>query len=832
MENIKHETKYLRTISLFSGAGGKDLGFLNAGFDIIWANDINKEAAKTYKENIGDHIVCGDLNESLDQIPSHDVLLAGFPCQPFSMMGSQKGFDDERGTLFFTIQEILKKHDTKIIVLENVRNLLSHDEGKTFKKMQHILEELGYNIFYKVLNSSDYGIPQTRRRIFIVGFNTKYYPNINFVFPKEKELKVKMQDFLDEDVDQKYFLSEKILKTILASGTKNYSAKAEIDLKIARPLTATMHKMHRASQDNYVTDNINRAKFENNEKPISNIRRLTPNECRKLQGFPSTWKQVVSNTQAYIQYGNAVTVDLAYYLAKEVFNTIKNYKTIDKMIDKKSYSLFPSSYENLSSSLKKDTIEIITALKKSIVEIYDIKTFNNEINLDNVKSFLKKIGILDNISDYIHFKELLKKDAKEFEAVISSFIKLNIDETKLDENILKYFDFYRKQKLNEALNSSKPTIVDFFCGSGGLSLGFKHEGFRSILANDIEESCIKTYNFNNLEIKKENCVLGDIKDVIENVDKYVGAENVDIILGGPPCQSFSMANRQRIIDDPRNVLYKHYVKAVEKLKPKFFVMENVKGMLDVANQVIEDFHNLESVDYDISYEIFNAYDFSVPQNRERIIYIGVRSDLKIKSIDVLKEVCELKDKSKKFTLGDAIKDLRELKPFTIKNATELDTIESGKKIERNLLLEKNEYVNLINLNKKVSLIYNHKTRFNNDRDIEIFGKMLPGDKSDSPRIADIMPYQSRKDIFKDKYFKLDFDKRCKAITAHMKFDCNMYIHPNQARGLTPREAARVQSYPDNYLFLGPYTKTYMQIGNSVPPLMSNIFAKVIKKYLK
>ena len=119
----------------------------------------------------------------------------------------------------------------------------------------------------------------------------------------------------------------------------------------------------------------------------------------------------------------------------------------------------------------------------------------------------------------------------------------------------------------------------------------------------------------------------------------------------------------------------------------------------------------------------------------------------------------------------------------------------------------------------------------NDRDIEIYGRMLPGDKSDSPRIADIMPYKSRNDIFKDKYYKLIYSNICKTITAHMKFDCNMYIHPTQARGLTPREAARIQSYPDSFFFLGPYTKTYQQIGNSVPPLMARAIGEEVIKYI-
>ena len=137
----------------------------------------------------------------------------------------------------------------------------------------------------------------------------------------------------------------------------------------------------------------------------------------------------------------------------------------------------------------------------------------------------------------------------------------------------------------------------------------------------------------------------------------------------------------------------------------------------------------------------------------------------------------------------------------------------------------------VNDNRIFPLILNHKARYNNDRDIKIFTKLNPGDLSDDPKIADIMPYTRRNGIFRDKYYRLCTDKPCKTITAHMEYDGNMYIHPDQARGLTPREAARIQTYPDNYFFCGPYTKTYAQIGNSVPPLIAKTIAEVIKKYV-
>ena len=327
METIKYRQRHLKTVSLFAGAGGLDLGFLNAGFDIIWANDFDKYAVQSYRANVGDHIVEGDIANLWGEIPSHEVLIGGFPCQPFSMMGKQKGFEDERGTLFFNIQQILEKHNPNIIVLENVKGLENHDNGKTFEKMRNILEsDLGYKLFWKVLNTADFGIPQTRRRLFIVGFKNEFYESqhIEFTFPSAINLEDRtVINLLDKTVDKRYFLSDRILPTILSSGTGKYYSRAEINLNIARPLCATMHKMHRASQDNYYTDDINRGKFEDTEeKRISNVRRLTPNECRKLQGFPSDWKQVVSDTQAYRQFGNAVTVDVAYNLAMSIVRSL------------------------------------------------------------------------------------------------------------------------------------------------------------------------------------------------------------------------------------------------------------------------------------------------------------------------------------------------------------------------------------------------------------------------------------------------------------------------------------------------------------------------------
>lgn len=393
-------------------------------------------------------------------------------------------------------------------------------------------------------------------------------------------------------------------------------------------------------------------------------------------------------------------------------------------------------------------------------------------------------------------------------------------------SVRKYCNRYINTRRKLA-NSNKLQMVDLFCGAGGLSLGFIQEGFTTVLANDIEECCVDTYAHNHPETPRDHIVLGDIRLVTDHLEELLKDKNVDIVVGGPPCQGFSMANRQRLIDDPRNKLYKSYVEIVKRVQPKFFVMENVKGMLSVANQVKEDF---QSIGYSVECKVLNAKDFGVPQNRERLIYIGNRIGIDNKSI--FEELEALSLKIPNHVLGDALAGLRSLVASRKKNATEQGSQESGYKIEKNECDNPNDYVEYLNQGCQMKLTLNHKARYNNDRDIEIFGRLYQGDRSDDPKIADIMPYARRNNIFKDKYFKLEEDKVCKTITAHMKFDCNMYIHPTQARGLTPREAARVQSYPDDYYFRGAYTKTYMQIGNSVPPLLGRAIASVIKKYME
>lgn len=453
--------------------------------------------------------------------------------------------------------------------------------------------------------------------------------------------------------------------------------------------------------------------------------------------------------------------------------------------------------------------EIVPKMKNdkkriSFKEFYGV-TVENDYYKSLGKALIEKVN---NENEYRWLKDLDYDWVLENEHPLSNFSPL-----------------YRREKQESSKNPMN-TLVDLFSGAGGMSLGFVQEKFEVSFANDIEESCIKTYIHNHPSIPHENVVLGDIDSVLDDITDYLRFDDVDVVIGGPPCQGFSMANRQRIKDDPRNKLYKYFIEAVNVLQPKVFVMENVKGMLNVAKQVVEDF---SEIGYFTSYTVLNAKDYGVPQNRERIFFVGTKNLGDSESI--IDNIKSKENYKKIFHLKDALFGLPSLEASTTRNATNAYDKSGGLVLPKNNE-ESNDYLDLINNHKETFTILNGKARYNNDRDIEIYRRLKQGEDSTSESIADIMPYASRNHIFKDKYFKLIENDFCKTITAHMQFDCNMYIHPNQARGLTPREAARVQSYPDNYLFLGPYTKTYMQIGNSVPPLLSRVFAQEIKDYLK
>ena len=371
----------------------------------------------------------------------------------------------------------------------------------------------------------------------------------------------------------------------------------------------------------------------------------------------------------------------------------------------------------------------------------------------------------------------------------------------------------------------KFTFVDLFAGCGGLSLGMEQAGFAPVFANEIWDVAAETYR-RNRGMKESQVFVGDINYLVSHLADFPIPKNVTLVCGGPPCQGFSMANRQRVLDDPRNHLYKAYLEFLAKVRPQCFVMENVRGMASRIDEIIDNFKTMLGGDYAFDYALLNAVDYGVPQNRVRFILIGNRLGIDPKKIfaDIQRE------KRTGFVLRDAIDGLPELGHKAEKGKSEEESDAVGY-FERPFDYPKTAYYKFINGGREVTSLYNHKNRYNNPRDIEIYTRLPQGGNSLHPSIADIMPYARRNGIFKDKYFKLEEDKVCKTITSHMKFDCNMYIHPWFARGLTAREAARIQTFPDDFVLYGPQNSWYGQVGNAVPVKLAAAIGKGLMKNL-
>jgi DNA (cytosine-5)-methyltransferase 1 len=366
----------IRVGSLFSGIGAFEhaLQRLNLTHEIVFAGDIDPHVKRSYfgnyfvsEQSWHNDITTFSAKKFKDEI---DILVGGSPCQAFSMVGKRMGLEDIRGTLFYDYARIVNETKPKVFIYENVKGLTNHANGRTWTIVQDVFHELGYKIYAQILNSKDFGIPQHRERIFIIGFKD---PKFQFEFPSPIKLERTMQDFLEDftdskyylkdkgikfvtssknknkrytqingdimlcqkanqqfnwhgdfifkevqenefdefvfdvsKVEEKYYLSDKVRNYVLAGGTKNFKTSTKTDLKIARPLLQTMHKMHRAGVDNYVTHFKGR------------IRKLTPRECVRLMGFRDDFKIVVSDTQMYRQAGNSIVVDVLIALLKQM----------------------------------------------------------------------------------------------------------------------------------------------------------------------------------------------------------------------------------------------------------------------------------------------------------------------------------------------------------------------------------------------------------------------------------------------------------------------------------------------------------------------------------
>lgn len=307
-------TNTFKTIDLFAGIGGIRLGFQYYGCENVFSSEWDKHAQSMYETNFNEKPF-GDINLIMpEDIPDHDILLAGFPCQPFSIAGKGLGFSDTRGTLFFNIESILKAKNPTAFLLENVKRLTTHDSGRTFKVILDKLNGLGYTVYHKVLNSLDYGVPQKRERIYIVGFKDK----IHFEFPKPLGFYNPLSEFLekDEDVPVNYFISENLKQ-------KRFQA-----VKGAPPYPSIWHENIGGNISALPYSCALRAGGSYNYLVVNGVRRLTGREMLKLQGFPDDFVINIPYSQVRKVAGNSVTVSVIKSIAYEIIKALNERQPV------------------------------------------------------------------------------------------------------------------------------------------------------------------------------------------------------------------------------------------------------------------------------------------------------------------------------------------------------------------------------------------------------------------------------------------------------------------------------------------------------------------------
>lgn len=377
------------------------------------------------------------------------------------------------------------------------------------------------------------------------------------------------------------------------------------------------------------------------------------------------------------------------------------------------------------------------------------------------------------------------------------------------------------------------TFIDLFCGCGGFSLGMKKAGFHELASIDFDPHATHVFKHNFPEsgvvFARDIATIGSL----EFMDS-INHNPVDVIVGGPPCQGFSIARRvdgsnhgDRLIDDSRRDLYVEYLRFLDFIEPKAFIFENVLGITSTSGGAFLEriINGAQARDYHISKFLVNVSDFAVPQKRRRIILIGTREKRFNLSYTDIVSYAKLE---KPMMLGEAIMDLPEIHAGGGSEIMAYDLLRRQKHLEK----YGNRFISFFELQDDVDL-YNHKARVHSERDIRDFSRLSEGETSaQALKRGQFMEFPYKRDHFKDRYTKQHREKLSSTIVAHMAKDGLMFIHPTQERTLTPREAARLQSFPDWFTFPVPPTHQYKLIGNAIPPRLAYFFGLAIKDWLE
>lgn len=377
----------------------------------------------------------------------------------------------------------------------------------------------------------------------------------------------------------------------------------------------------------------------------------------------------------------------------------------------------------------------------------------------------------------------------------------------------------------------KLKVIDLFSGCGGISLGLKNAGLDVVASVDSDMHAAKVYRTN---VPGTRVFCEDLKTFApEKLESCIGDIKIDIIAGGPPCQGFSIMKQlggsnhgTRFVEDERRYLYKEFLKYVEFFRPKVFVMENVRGIKTAENGAVFKgiIADAESIGYKVDGKVLNVWEFGVPQKRIRQIFFGVRKDFPSFEIEKL---IDSQKTSKQITLWEAIGDLPPLK------AGESKSSYRDNRKERQIKRYGADYIEGVLEQSKAYGLTSHEARPHSERDLRDFQRLGEGETGQKALArGEYMEYPYNREIFKDRYTRQHRNRLCSTITAHLSKDGLMFIHPTQNRSLTPREAARIQSFPDWFLFPVPRTHQFRLIGNAVPPLLGKVIGNAVRRYIE
>lgn len=725
---MTRRAKDLNCVSLFSGGGGMCLGLENAGFNILFASDIEKSAADTFSINKPDlpfihkdvrRIERSEVEKLVDGRKVH-LVCGGSPCQGFSTIGDQL-IGDPRNILFSAFQRIVKWTDADCFLMENVSYLRSQYGGKYEREITASFEAMGYKVEVATLNAADYGVPQIRNRVLF--FGTKLKSHFNW---PEKQRGDSPTDGLPPHKTVGSAIMD-LARYLNGKTPANHTALDHGEIVIERyklipeggrlPPPSELPKAIRRKNFGNTYKRLHRLRPSltlvpgNNAFPVHPTlnRSLTPREAARLQTFPDDYVFSGNRAEQCKLVGNAVPVLLAECIGREIVSHLKKVK------------------------------ETKPRMKTEI------------------PAYSKQDQATDRIS-------APRKSAK----------------------------------------AKGPTAVSFFSGAGGLALGFINAGFRVLGSYDKKNIVAKNFALNFPEVPHFHSDITELTSA--NVRAQIGNDDIDVVLGGSPCQGFSIFGRRRFVNAPghependeRNELAISYVKLAAALRPKVIFLENVKGILSMPRgsstyiDVIS--RALSREGYEVQWKILNCADYGVPQLRERFILVALRKGLEFHWPEAKFHPEPRAWQKPYLTVGDVIMDLMD--PATI-----------GPEFSH------------MPMNHKPLLVERYKL-------IPEGGRLPEKDLPDSLRRG----YRTDNvKNFSHVYRRLSFDRPATTmVPGHNAFP----VHPRLNRTLTVREAARIQTFPDEILFTGSRQQQCMLVGNAVPPLLATVLAQCLRKSIE